>query len=119
MATTTEKKTTAKKAEYGIKETTDLIKFVGGMAHSLAGAKADGKIHKGEAIALIIKNAKNFPAAIVGIDKVPNELKDLDAAEVDTLRNELSRAFNVKGAQANELLTASFDMLKIVLGLYK
>lgn len=78
---------------HGIQETKELVVFVARLSSSLGAALEDGKLG-------IVDMARLAPvlmkagAALEGIDKVPVEMSDLDAAEreelIEAVKGELS-----------------------------
>ena len=70
-----------------LKETKEVISFAQKVLDDLAASKNDdGKITTGEWLQAAITNAPSAVKAFMGIDRVDDELKDLDEAETKNLR---------------------------------
>lgn len=70
------------KQKHGIKESLEMFDFAIGGINDLAAKKADdGKISTAEWIQTALANAPAGIKAFVGVDKIDEELKDLDADE--------------------------------------
>ena len=79
--------------QYGIKESLDVVDFVGKVVNSLAAHKADdGKLDTTEIITTLVKSAPAGVSALVGSGDIDEELKDLSPAEKEEL---ISRAMPV------------------------
>lgn len=78
----------------GIKETKEMVLFIGAVGTAFAKAKEDGKITIDDAMLLIplLGLAKD---AFHGAEKIIAELKDLDKDEKKELIDEFSAAFSV------------------------
>lgn len=68
-----------------VTELKDVVSFVCALANGADKALADGKVTLDDAFLMLAPIQKVIPA-FVGIQKVPAELKDLDQAEADELR---------------------------------
>jgi hypothetical protein len=74
-------------SQYGIDETKDVVKLLMSVAKGVQKSLADdGKLTFGDLGNFTDAIFKLVPA-IQGIEKVPHELKDLDASEVEQLKN--------------------------------
>jgi hypothetical protein len=73
---------------YGIKETTDLLKFVSGLVEAGKASFEDGKVNLVD-LANFVLPLTLLPAAIEGVNQVPAELGDLSDEEIQALVNEV------------------------------
>lgn len=71
-------------SQYGIEETKDALDLGIALVKALAAASEDGEFTIGDLMHLG-PVAKSVPAAVVGLDKIIPELKDLDDAETEEL----------------------------------
>lgn len=70
----------------GIKETKEVFAFAKGIVGDLAKNMADdGKISTAEWLSIAMGNAPAAVSAMMGMDRIDDELKDLDEAEVREL----------------------------------
>ena len=74
------------KTKHDIKESMEVLTFVAGTIEDLAQHKADdGKISTAEYLQTAMANAPAGITAMRGIDKIDDEIKDLDADEAKQL----------------------------------
>jgi len=99
----------------GVKETKDVLSVAIKLAKAFALAQADGKISWTD-LGLLIEPGMAMPAAITGIGMVPEELGDLDDAEIgelnDFIKAQLGSAFSEMVTY--HALAAGFHLVKTV-----
>jgi hypothetical protein len=76
----------------GIKETKDVINFTAGLIKALIKSFEDGKLALDD-LQHFTSVIKDLPSAAIGISGIPEELKDLDTAEIQELVQEVSKHF--------------------------
>lgn len=98
----------------GVKELSDVVKFVCATASAVAEAAKDGKVSLGDATALVPLLYK-LPSAVDGFDKIPGEVADLDDAELQDLLLLVKNELNLPNHKLEEAVE---DALGIALQLY-
>lgn len=74
-------------SQYGISETKDVVKLIMSISNGVQKSLADdGKLTIGD-IGNFTDAVFKLVPAIQGIEKVPHEIKDLDASEIEELKN--------------------------------
>jgi hypothetical protein len=69
----------------GTKETKDVVRFLCALISTVADAMKDGKVSLSEATSLIPVLMK-LPAAIDGIDEIPDEASDFTMEEIEEIK---------------------------------
>ena len=98
----------------GVKELSDVLKFVCATASAVAEAAKDGKVSLGDATALVPLLYK-LPSAVDGWDKLPGEVADLDDAELQDLLLLVKQELDLPNDKLEE---AAEEALGIALQLY-
>ena len=80
--------------EFGTKETEDVVVFFGSICEGIYESVKDGKLTFGDYINFIPVVADLLPA-ISGIEKVPDELRDLSIEEMDALVEKFKANFEI------------------------
>ena len=102
---------------YGIEDTKDVLKLVFRLVDGYSKSKEDGKF--------TITDAANFlgavmviPQAITGINNVPDEIKELNEAEMQELKDFIAEQFDIADdvleALIEEIIATAIDVGKLV-----
>ena len=78
----------------GINETLDVVRFGVAVGNALGKAYADKKFEVSDLLFLVDSLTK-LPPALAGLEKVPEELKDLDAEEREQLLETIAKEFDI------------------------
>lgn len=95
---------------FGIEETKDVVAAGVALANSIIAALEDGKISLAD-IPVFFNPVLKLPAALSGIDKVPAELGDIDAEELNELKAIVKDQLSVSDEKAAEIIDASIAVL--------
>lgn len=118
----TKKITPKAKKEHGIRELSDVILVVGNFIYAFYASMDDKKFSIIADLRHFFGALKNMPAAIRGINKVPAEIKDLDADEIDELKAFIIKNFRLpdskKEARAEEMIKISLDTVSAVMRIF-
>jgi hypothetical protein len=98
----------------GIKELSDVVKFVGTLVSSVAEAAADGKGTIGD-VAHVVPVLYSLPSAIDGLDEAVVEAKDLSADELSELAVVVKDALDLPD---DKVESAVEELVDIALKLY-
>lgn len=90
-------------SEKGIKEISELVKLLAEIGNGAGKAAEDGKVSWSDAL-FFSKAVMSAPAAIIGIDEVYSELKDLSAQEKDQLKAQLQSDFDIPQDNVEEVV---------------
>lgn len=93
----------------GTKETKDVIEFLCALVNAIADASADGKVTLGEAAALLPVLYK-LPAAIDGIDAIPDEASDFTQDELDELSELIKEELDLPNDRVEAAVEQLVDM---------
>lgn len=85
----------------GIKETGELVVWIGKLASAIGSSLSDGRIDFRD-VWTLAGAIPGLPSAISGIDQIPKELADLDAAEAQQLVEMFSEAFEMPSHEAEQ-----------------
>jgi len=111
----TTKKPAVKK--YGIQETQDVITLIASFLYALGAAKADNKWHWTDSFKFM-QTLKSVPSAVVGLDKVPAEIADIDAEELKQIEERIISLLNMtdtnKKQRAKRLVEMAFDIIEMI-----
>lgn len=83
----------------GIKETGELVVWLGKLASAIGGSMSDGTIDARD-VWTLAGAIPGMPTAFSGITEVPKELKDLDSEEAGELIRLFSEAFEMPSSEA-------------------
>lgn len=100
----------------GIKESSELLRFLGNFVGTTDKVLADGKVSVPELIQYY-DTITNIRPAVEGIRSVPLELADLDDAERGQLTAVLAESLDLRNDQAEDLVEDGFDLV-LRLGAY-
>jgi hypothetical protein len=93
----------------GIVELKDLVSFFVKIINSSAAALKDGKTTLGDA-SLFMPVVVALPKALMGIEMVPAEAKDLDSAEIKELIETVKAEIDLPAEKAEMLIKGSLDV---------
>ena len=94
----------------GIQETKEVLSAAAAMGNGYSQAIADGKIGIGD-IGFLITALVKLPAALSGIDKVPEELQDLDDSEKQELIDHVKNELNIDDNKAEKFVERGFEVI--------
>lgn len=97
----------------GIKETKELVAFSMALVKTAVDVSADGKVGLSDLVTLV-GALKDAPDALVGIDMIPAELSDLDAAEVDELAEFIKEKFDLTDDELEAKIEIAFDVAAVI-----
>lgn len=104
----------------GIKETGELVVWVGKVGSAVGESMEDGKLTASD-ILKIFKTLPDAPAALMGIAEVPTELKDLDVEEAAQLVGLFAESFAIPNHEAEHkvemILAALSQLYAMIMGL--
>lgn len=103
---------------FGIEETTEAVLFAVLFANALNKTFADGKVTFMD-LPYFFNVALKLPAAISGINKVPEELLDLTDEEYDTLVNLVMGNLELTTVQSQVVLQKSLSLIYAIYDLIK
>jgi len=103
----------------GITNTLEVVALFSSLGVAFNGAKADGTINAAD-LGQLINIVPTIGPAIEGIGEIPAELKDLEPAEIETLKNRvISVVGQISGEKATRItsksLTAGLAILDLIL----
>lgn len=105
----------------GIKETKELVIGLATFASDV-GKVMNGHVGFGD-LAYLVDAAKSMVPALQGIDQVPDELFDLDGAELAELQSAFKDKFDIPQKEIEALVETALDaaetLLQLVLSLRK
>jgi hypothetical protein len=94
----------------GVKELSEVLIFAIGLGEAVDLSLADKKIDLAD-LGLLVGPFTKAPAAIEGFDKVVDEIKDLDAAEMDEVKALVKDELNLSDDKLEEKIEAGVDFL--------
>lgn len=102
----------------GIKNTQEVITLAVALGLAINGAREDGDINAGD-VGRLIAVVPTVAPALSDIDKIPAELRDLDSAELEVIKNQvISAVGRISSAKAERLtahaLTAGVGVMRMV-----
>lgn len=96
--------------QQGIKELSEAIIFGISMGEALDLSLADGKIDLAD-LGILMGPFMKAPDAIEGIGKVKDEIKDLDAAEMEQIKQMVKDELDLSDDKLEEKIEAAVDFL--------
>lgn len=104
--------------EFGIEQTKDVVTFAVLFANAIIESWKDGKITVSDIMNFMSPLFK-LPAALNGLDAVPEELNDLDAAELDSLILLVQDLIEVDSDKAKLIVEKSIKTMYAIFELVK
>lgn len=99
----------AAEVSLGVKETTELVKFLAALGNATDTALEDGKVNLFD-ITLFLGLIPGISPALNGINEVPAELGDLDNTERSYIVQELERTLLLRNFVTEQLVEKGFDL---------
>ena len=93
----------------GIQETKEFVAFALTLVQTGIEVAKDGKVGLSDVVALV-SAMKDAPAAFIGAEKMPAELKDLDDAELAELMSYIKLKFDLPNDLIEAQIEVAFDV---------
>jgi len=93
----------------GVKELQDVVRFGLAMGNALGEALEDGKLSMSD-LFKVLPALMTANAALEGIGKVPEELKDLDESEYQGLVAEMKAEFNLENDDMEAKIEKAYEV---------
>lgn len=94
---------------HGLKETKEILKFILGLGVGVDNSLGDGKIDVDD-FGFLLPALLSAGEAFKDISKVPQELKDLSASELEELSDFIKQEFSLKNKNIERLVEAGLGI---------
>jgi len=96
-------------AEYGIKETKEVVTCITALGNAIGKALEDGDLSIGD-IGYLIDPMIKAPAAFENIAQVPLEIANLDPEEANELKEQIAGEFDIPQDKVEEIVEDASDI---------
>ncbi|NOY58907.1 MAG: hypothetical protein GXO75_08225 [Calditrichaeota bacterium] len=98
----------------GIQETLDVIRFGLAVGNSLGKALQDKKFDVADLL-YFVDSLTKLPSALSGFEKVPEELKDMEEAEFEVIKETIAKEFDIPQDNIEPIIEDAIKIAVVIL----